>query len=104
MHSWRGRWIDFYSKRNPDPHYWLRKLGLSDQNEERIEKVELPKPKVQLKNSGKFLQHEDRMLRKFHWELMKIDPDNRPDAWIEFVDKVSVSLDRKPDLIFNTIA
>lgn len=26
MHSWRGRWVDHFSKRNPDPEWWYRKL------------------------------------------------------------------------------
>ena len=33
MNGWRGRWVDFYAKRNPDPHHWYNllqnKLGIT---------------------------------------------------------------------------
>jgi len=27
MHSWRGRWVDHFSKSNPDPEWWYKRLS-----------------------------------------------------------------------------
>lgn len=113
MHSWRGRWYEYYRLRKDDPFYWLNETKelLEKEDAEWLNKVEeedpvtrpvqgrklpspnLPKPQQsqppkERKYSSNFSSEDDRLLRKFHRILQ--GATEKLDAWEDFVQQVNL--------------
>jgi hypothetical protein len=84
FHGWRGRWVDHYSKLNPDPHYWYKKLkksaGIDEEDEDAVVVRSEPRRILPKQNSPKssshrrtdeFTNQDDRILEKYHKTVQK---------------------------------
>ncbi|KAF8246737.1 hypothetical protein K440DRAFT_661839 [Wilcoxina mikolae CBS 423.85] len=88
FHGWRGRWLDHYSKLNPDPLYWYKELkksaGIGEDDSDDGEEVAAVRPEprrtlpkqnppksIPHRRQDEFTAQDDRILEKYHKTVEK---------------------------------